>query len=281
MELSIEIAGERVRCKQNGKEALSASLADFLAILVQHGDVSALSDDAIPEGVRFLHRRGEAVVLVIEEKPQPRTVRWLADESPVPYGRGAVYRTARLAFPFIVLIVALRSGALTGYQQCFYRTASVQHLDDPLFFPNLYNVAKGYRQQCWLCLANLRKNLAPLAWEEKVREIRTHLWGAGFNQSSEVHEGNSYWQTMRSVDPRLSSLTMWEAESKKDSFFPLTVKWQPVGKTVGEVVNEMLSMVAPSPLSPSVEGLSQLLTLCSTKNGTRRKWRLPFHRSTA
>ena len=278
MELCIEIAGDRVRCKQDGKEVLAVALADFLAIVAQHSEVLALPD-VIPEGVRFLHRRGEAVVLVMEEKPQTRTVRWLADNSPVPYGPGAVYCTARLAFPFIVIIVALRGGALTGYQQCFYRTAPVQRLDDPLFFPNLYNVAKGYRQQCWLCLANLRKNLAPLAWEEKVREIRTHLWGAGFNQSSEVHEGNSYWQTMRSVDPRLSSLTMWEAESKKDSFFPLTVKWQPVGKTVGEVVNEMLSAVAPPPVPPSVEGLSQLLNLCPTKNGTRRKWLLPFHGS--
>ena len=81
MELCIEIAGDRVRCKQDGKEVLAVALADFLAIVAQHSEVLALPD-VIPEGVRFLHRRGEAVVLVIEEKPQPRTVRWLADESP-------------------------------------------------------------------------------------------------------------------------------------------------------------------------------------------------------
>ncbi len=278
MELCIEITGERVCCRQDGKEAFSASLADFLARVVTHSDSIALPD-AIPEGVRFIRRRGEVVVLVIEEKPQMRTVRWLADNSPVPYGQGAVYRTARLAFPFLVLVVTLYGGALTGYQQCFYRTAPVQRLDDPLFFPNLYNVAKGYRQLCWLCLVNMKKNLSALSWEEKVREIRTHLWGAGFNQSSEVHEGMSYWQAMRHVDPRLRSLAVWEEESKKAPFFPLTVKWQPVGKTVGEVVDEMLSAVAPPPVPPSVEGLSQLLNLCPTKNGTRRKWLLPFHGS--
>jgi hypothetical protein len=51
----------------------------------------------------------------------------------------------------------------------------MQRLDDPLYFPNLYNVAAGYGQQCWLCLANLKKNLVPLPWEEKVREVRAHL----------------------------------------------------------------------------------------------------------
>jgi len=280
MALCIEIVGEQVHCKQDGKELLSASLADFLPMVAVRSDVLVLPD-AIPEGVRFIRRRGEAVVLVIEEKPQVRTVRWLSEDSPSPYGRKAMYRTARLAFPFIVIIVALRGGALTGYQQCFYRTAPLQRLDDPLFLPNLYNVAKGYGQLCWLCLANLSKNLSPLSWEEKVKEIRQHLWATGFNQSSEIHEGNSYWQTMRRIDRRLSSLPAWEEASKKDPFFPLTVCWQPAGKTVGEVTDEMLSAVAPR-LPMSAEGLSQLLNLCPTKNGTRsRKWLLPFRRSEA
>jgi hypothetical protein len=275
MELGLEIIGERVLCRMDGREARSAPLADFLRAVVEHSDHLPLPE-AIPDGVRLLRRRGEAMALAIEERPQVRTVRWLADDSPVPYGPRAVYRTVRLAFPFIVLVVVLRRGGLTGYQQCFYRAAPVQRLDDPLFFPNLYNVAKGYGQQCWLCLVNLRKNLAPLPWGEKVREIRRHLWGAGFNQSSEAHEGMSYWQAMRQVDARLSSLAAWEEASRRDPLFPLTVPWQPVGQTVGDVMEEMLSAVAPARPPASVPELVHLLNLCTARSSRRTIWPFPL-----
>jgi hypothetical protein len=274
MELRIEIVGERVVCKQDGKESVSVSVADFLGALVARSD-QLLLPEAIPEGVRFLRRRGDAAVVVIEEKPQLRTVRWLGDESPAPYGRKAAYRTARLAFPFVIIVIALRGGGLTGYQQCFYRTAPLQQLSDPLCYPNLYNVASGYGQACWLCLANLKKDLSPLSWEEKVREIRKHLWGAGFNQSSEMHEGNSYWQTMRRIDPRVASLAAWEEESKRDPFFTLQVKWQSLGKTVGEVIAEMLRGVAPAPAPASASDLVQFVNLCPT-SGSPGKWPFSF-----
>lgn len=260
MNIRIEITGHRVIYKQDGKEAASVSVADFLTAVAGQSD-DYLLPEAIPEGVRIIRRRGDAVVLVIEEKPQLRTVCWLADDSPAPYGQKAVYRTARLAFPFVVIIVALRNGSLTGYQQCFYRTAPLQFLSDPLCYPNLYNVANGYGQPCWLCLANLKKDLSPLAWEERVREIRRHVWGAGFNQSSEVHEGMSYWQTMRRVDSRVSSLAVWEKESERNPFFPLEVKWQPLGKTVGEVTGEMLRGVAGVASPASASDLAQLISL--------------------
>ena len=270
MDLRIEIAGESVVCKQNGRQALSVPLKDFLRHLVEQSDWPMFGE-AIPEGVRHICGRGGATVLVIEEKPQLRAVSWLAEDSASPYGPKAKYRRARLAFPYIVVIVALRNGALTGYQQCFYRTAPLAHLNDSLFYPNLPNVAKGYKQECWLCLANLRQDLSPLSLEAKVKQIRTHFWGAGFNRSSEEHEGMSYWQAMRSMnlDPRLQNLIAWEQASKKEPTFPLTLNWKPVGKTVGVVVEEMLSAVAPAPCAPTVQGLVQLLSLCAGEKASK------------
>jgi hypothetical protein len=185
-------------------------------------------------------------------------VRWLSDESLAPFGRGAVYRTARLAFPFVVVIIGLRGGALTGYQQCFYRTAPLRSLSDPLLFTNLYNVADGYGQASWLCLANMTRNLSLVGWEEKVREIRRHLWGAGFNRSSEVHEGNSYWGRMR-VDPRVKTLAAWEESTLAGPSFPLSVEWKPAGLTVGQVVEQMLSALAPYRLPATAAELVTLL----------------------
>jgi hypothetical protein len=269
----IEVVGEKVVYKQGGREVMAVPVADFIKAVTEQSDQRSLPE-AIPEGVRFIHRRGDAAVVVIEEKPQLRTVRWLADNSQAPYGQKAAYRTARLAFPFVVIIVALRNGGLTGYQQCFYRTTPLQRLSDPLLYPNLYNVANGYGQICWLCLANLKKNLTPLSWEEKIREIRNHVWGAGFNQSSEMHEGMSYWQTMRGIDRRVAGLSAWEEASKQDPFFTLQVKWLPAGKSVGEVAEQMLSAIVPPRRLTSALELTQLLNLCSRSEGSK-KWLFP------
>jgi hypothetical protein len=140
---------------------------------------------------------------------------------------------------------------------------------DPLFFPNLFNVASSYEHECGLCL-NLGTNLAPLSWEDKVREIRKRLWGAGFNQSIEATDSLSCWSTMRRIDPRVANLGTWEEETKKDPFFPLTVPWQPGGKTVGEVMEEMLAALVPASLPASAAELAAILNLCLPKPGRRR-----------
>jgi hypothetical protein len=261
MNFRIEIADEQATCYQDGRSAFSAPLKDFVSALVAYGDHRALPEPA-PDGVRDVRARGDVKILVMEEKPQVRTVRWLADESPVPFGRGAIYRTARLAFPFIVTVLAFRAGGLTGYQQCFYRTEPLAAWSDPLFFPNLYNVADGYGQQCWLCLVNVRPDLAKLSWNDKVDEIRRHLWGAGFNKSSEMHEGMSYWSAMQTIDPRFKSLDAWEEASQRDPVFPLEVRWKPCGRTIGDVIDMMLERVAPR-CPQTITDLVQVLSLAA------------------
>ena len=269
MDLRIEIVGENVVCRQDGQEIGSTGLKAFVDLLVKRRDVSALPE-AIPPGVRFVRQLSNTVALVMEEEPQVRTVRWLADDSPAPFGKDAVYRSARLAFPFVIVVLIFSAGRLTGFQQCFFRTKPLEKLDDTLALPNLFNVANGYGQQCWLCLANLKKDLAPLSWSEKIRAIRKHIWGAGFNQSSEVHEGNSYWQTMRGVDGRVASLDAWENASREDPFFPLKVEWKPAGTTIGEVIESMLAMAAPVQPVTSAEHLVPLITLSRNRPFLRR-----------
>jgi len=269
MEITIEFARAKAVLKQDGKSVLSVPVNELVSALLERGDQRAVPG-LIPEGVRFVQRRSDVVVLVIEEKPHLRTVQWLSDDSPVPFGPRARYQTVRLSFPFVVLIIAFRDGELTGKQQCFYRTAPLGNLDAPLLLPNLYNVSvDAYDQRAWLCLKPLKGNLGQLGWDDKLRAIRKELWSK-FNRSSEVHEGQSYWGQMRQLDPRVGSIEAWQEASKHDPFFPLEIKWEPADYTVGQVVEEMLSELAPPFCPSSAEDLVQLFHACSN-SGTGRK----------
>ncbi len=248
MDVRIEMIDDRAICTHDGEAVFTAPLKEFIAAIAARGG-STEWPDAIPDGVRFVRRRGHVTVVAIEDLPQVRTVRWLADESPTPFGRGAIYRTARLAFPFVVVVVAFRMGGLTGYQQCFYRCQRLRTDRDGLLMPNLYNVASAYRQQCWLCLANRQRDLTPLSWDDKIGEVRRHMWTAGFNKSAWVHERSDFWQATRELDPRVKSLDAWEQASRADPFFPLHVRWRPAVGTIGDVMAEMLDGAgSPRPL---------------------------------
>jgi hypothetical protein len=271
MNLTIEIAGNNVTCKQDGRSGLSLGLEDFL------GNVRAGADhrpavEPIPETVRFFWGRGDATVVVMEQKPTCHTVRWLADDSKVPFGRGATYRETRLAFPFVVLVIAFKGGNLTGQQQCFYRRGPLASLDDELLLPNLLNVAAAYDQTCWLCLANLNPQMVDLSWDARVRRIWEHLFQAGFNASSEHHEGNSYWQKMRTVDARVASVAAWEREAARDPFFPLAVEWRPAGKTVGVVMEQMMNRLWPLRAAGSAVDLLPFLNPPAKPNARRMFW---------
>ncbi|MDR3703758.1 MAG: hypothetical protein P4L56_29180 [Candidatus Sulfopaludibacter sp.] len=273
MDIKIILSGNRAVCLQDGKEAFAAPLSDFVERISGRGDAMTLNGP-IPEGVRHAQRRGDATVLVLEDRPQTRTVRWLADDSPAPFGPGAVYRNVRLAFPFVVIIVVFNAGRLTGVQQCFYRTEPIQSLQDPLFYPNLYNCAqtpqgRGYSMESWLCLANLKDDFGPLTWEQRSQLIHHHVWGGAFNRSSEVHEGNSLWQSVK-ADPRVSTVERWAEESRQNPYFPLTVPWRPYGKSVGETADAMLATVAPE--RPVTDAASLVGMLLARPASRRARW---------
>ena len=264
MDVRIEIEGETATCKQGGIARFSAPVADFVSALTARRDDAPFLD-AIPEGTRFIRSHGDSVVLVLEKKPTMRTVRWLADDSPAPYGPKARYKKARLAFPFVVLVVVFRGGALTGQSQCFYRVSPLAATSDELLLPNLYNVAKAYDQDCWVCLLNMEESLAPLSWSGKVDAIWNHIFGASFNKSSEEHEGMSYWSVMRSLDPRVASLRAWKKASAKDPYFALDIPWKPVGKSIETVMEEMLETRRMEAFPPDATSLAQVL------NGVRKR----------
>src|SRR5262245_35854487 len=59
-------------------------------------------DEALPDGVKFYDWRPPLLVVVHQTPPHVRQLRWIAANSPVPFGEGVVYRKVRLSLPYAV-----------------------------------------------------------------------------------------------------------------------------------------------------------------------------------
>jgi hypothetical protein len=270
----IQIVDKQVAIRHGGKTMVEIPLEAFVR------EIAVASDrrpelGILPRRVRYCCERRDAMAVVIEVEPQARTVSWLTDDSKAPFGRSANYQRYFLSFPYIILLVVFRAGAITGYQQLYYRNAPLggdqdahRGEDQELLLPNLYNVADGHGQRCWLCLQFL-PDVSRLPWPEKIDTIVDHVFCASFNQSSERHEGNSYWSSTRGIDPRVQTLEAWEKATRENHRFALEVPWKPAGETATGVLMGMLDRVA-EPFRPSrATDLAGLLSLASRRRQRR------------
>ena len=261
----IRIVGEKVVVRVGRRKLVDASLEQLVRAIDQAGPGDGNRFGIRPRGVRMWVERRDAVAVALEIAPHARTVRWLADGSKAPYGRAARYEQYFVAFPFVIVLLVFRGGALTGQQQLYYRADSLDSGDE-LMLPNLYNVAKGYGQQCWLCLQNVA-DLRSLPWHEKLARIVDHTFSAGFNQSAEEHEGNSYWSAHKAVDERLSSMEKWQQATRDNRRFALDVAWRPAGTSAGAELSKMLDQVVrPRRLQSSAELLGLLNATQAQRN---------------
>lgn len=261
----ISIVGDHVILRDGEGAALEAPLSRMLEEMMRAGGDRQPSCPVLPAGVRRWIDRRDLVAVAVELPPQARMVRWLADGSRLPYGHRAVYERYFLSFPYVELLLVLRRGALTGYQQLYYRTASIEHGEE-LLLPNLYNVAEGYGQRCWLCLVNLR-DVTRLAWPAKISAVVEHVFGAAFNQSSEVHEGNSYWSAMRKLDPRVASPEAWQEATRNNPRFALEVAWRPADTTVSVELETMLDRIEPAARLRTAADLTNIVTRAARRAG--------------
>jgi len=264
----LRIAGEEVAVRMRRKTLARATLADFVASVAR---AAADGPDLIlPSGVRIYRPRGEVVGVVVEVPPQARAVRWIADESKVPFGEGTLYRECFLSFPYVLLLLVLRHGRPTGMQQLYYRRAPLESLEEQeLLLPNMTNVALAYDQRCWVCLQHLpraRNTSVP----STIRNVVEHVFSAAFNRSAEVHEGNSYWGAMRDLDPRVASLDAWEEATRANRWVALDVPWKPAGATASAELTSMLDRVErPLCEAPTAEQLAGLVTRAGAQRRKR------------
>jgi len=266
MSFEIRIVQDRVEVRQGREKLVAVPLKGFLAQILEASDRRA-DCEILPRCVRVWRERSDATAVVLEVPRHARTVRWVASGPGKDFGPGTRYENRFLAFPYIVLLLVFRNGKDTGFQQLYYRREPLESSsasEQELLLPNLLNVADGYGQKCWVCLANLEIDPSQ-SWSKRIDAVIEHVFCAAFNRSSEVHEGNSYWGSMKGVDPRLESIEAWEQASKENPLFVLDVPWKSAGTTVGAELQWMLDKVVSLPSLGNATELAGLITQVSKR----------------
>jgi len=252
---------------QGDETLFKLGVEDFTERVFRSRD-RAPSCGILPPGVRAWIERGDSIALAVEIAPGARSVNWIRDDSPEPFGSDATYDRRYLSFPFVEILLVLHDGELTGQQQLYYRRESLEHGEE-LLLPNLLNVSPdAYAQKAWLCLANLG-SVSGHDWPGKIRAVVQHTFSASFNLSSEKHEGSSYWRDSAEIDPRVATVDAWHEATVADPYFALDLPWKDAGVTVTEQLGAMLDNVTTAATMRSASDLAARLG----SGGTRRRRR--------
>ncbi len=229
---TIQIVGEVARLLRPAGEGRVAvdrevRLADLAEALAtgQRMDRTPL----LPGGTRLFARWRHTAVLVIEEPPRVRHLRW----SPKTLKSEGEYTEYRLAFPFVLYLVGFHQGDFEE-MRIYFRAAPLAGEADPLCFPNLWNVqaAESPLARCRACLRGRPEGLER-AVGEQAEDLIEYFWGTGFNLDIE----DNCFDRAHGRDPRIATLEAWEAATRADPLFPLSVPWEPVGLSLGQALD--------------------------------------------
>ncbi len=183
----------------------------------------------LPEGTRLFARWRHTAVLVIEEPPRIRRVRWSAKTLK---SEGS-YTEHHLAFPYIVYLVGFYQTDFDA-MRIYFRATPLGSEKDALHLPNLWNVqaAESPLVRCRACLRGRPEGLSRPVGEQAAALIE-FFWATGFNQDIE----DNCFDRARTRDPRIANLVAWEEATRADPLFPLSVPWEPVGLSLGQALD--------------------------------------------
>src|SRR5688572_20213501 len=70
--------------------------------MLRHEIEPPINGAALPDGVKFHRWRAPFLVVAHQFPAHVRQLRWIADDSPAPYGPGTVFHTRRLSLPYSI-----------------------------------------------------------------------------------------------------------------------------------------------------------------------------------
>jgi hypothetical protein len=206
-----------------------------------------INGEALPDGVKFMQWRAPFLCVVHQLPAHVRLLRWIEDDSPVPFGPGTTFQTRRLSLPYaITFAVYYKHGehiSLMDYNELYFRNQPLKSKEDKLGYPALLNVSRidiAGRSRSWICTEHL-EHPRQSPWANQLASLLAHTWNGAFNRSSEQHEGSSWYGESIGAHKHLHPIANWEKASKKNDAFAIGVSWKPVEKNVGQLIDAMLS----------------------------------------
>jgi hypothetical protein len=260
----VTLEGQQARAQLPEGAVASLPLADLMEKLVP-----SLPDSrgaVLPDGVKLLRATARGgCILVHQTPPRVHQFRWIAPESPSEYGPGTIYRTVRLALPYLVVFAVFQRGpggmpCLSQRNECFFVNDPLDRrgLETELCYPALLNCSRypdsPENPVAWICTQHLgraargRRSSVDASLRAGLSALLRHLLESGFNLSSERHELNSWFTetVAAAVDPRIASVEAWEQATAENPLFVLEVPWLPTGHTLGSLTERIAGFLGGS-----------------------------------
>jgi hypothetical protein len=248
--------GKAVLMTEEGRR-LERTEAQLLCMLRKEF-VAPWQAQAMPDGVKFTDWRPPFLVVVHQTPPHVRQLRWIAADSPEPFGEGVVYRNVRLSLPYTITFALYQQHAhglfLTQLNELYFRNEPLRALSDCVGYPALLNLSRiqtPLREKAWICTQYLTYE-PDKDWTGQLQALLEHTFNGGFNLSSENHEGASWFGLSRGVHRDLHPVERWEKASAKNDAFALGVTWKPVPQSVGDIIECLFLEANPAPGKPDL-----------------------------
>ena len=270
---SLTIEGKEIRATSPEGITAAMPLTDFIDKV--SGPTVGDRTPIFPDGIKATVRRGKTEIWISQKNPALYSFEWVSNDSKPRFGPGTNYRTVQIALPYLVIFTVFVPGkdglpTLSKNNECFFSTRPIGW-DTELHFPALLNCSKfnppENHPMVWICSQYLKRDFEREPDISKrmlmaYGELTRCLLETGFNESSEHHEGESWFGATisRSIDPKIESVETWEAASAKNPLFVLDVPWLKTEHTTAQITDRIFDLhKAKNPKLETASDLSRVV----------------------
>ena len=204
----------------------------------QYKEASDQSPLVMPDGIKIAYTKGNRTILVVEQKPQTRTVaftsklltRKVAEQAKDRSENGYRYT---LAFPYVYFVLVFDKGQYK-HHELYFRNKSLTSPREHIYLAPLPNVwADGDKSKA-ICMGD---GFSRAVGKENTIARQCELAISDFWQrpfSEDLGEGD-----YSKLDKKIKNFAEWQKNTEKDPLFILQVNWQK-GKTIKGVIEALL-----------------------------------------
>ncbi|MFH1430000.1 MAG: hypothetical protein ABIG71_00575 [Candidatus Uhrbacteria bacterium] len=211
----------------------------------------------LPNRCRGFRMRDGRTIVIVEDQPRTKLVRWLTDgDAYKPMRRrlcgGGVHRLwdmtpdafakhiaaqqeFEIALPYLVWCYQFDGGRFTR-ALLYYRTAPIRSGRDELLIPNMPNRKRDNHE---LCITRAVRDVLPmrdLSIAEAIEFVEDEFWGSAWNAD---------WCDEFLVDaermPEVASPWEWARTTATVPTFPIHAPWRSADTTIEEVIDRLLN----------------------------------------